>query len=762
MTRRSMAGRGALVSVCLLLVAAAAHASARSQAVQPGAMREGAWDGDEARVQARLLVHPDDPAAGPVWRVGVLFETDPGWHLYWRNPGESGLPTQLRWEVDGAQVGPIAWPAPTVFAESDGYITYGYTGQVLLASEARSVSDVNGARTARVEVSALLCRHECIPADFTLSRSLGAAHGGPEPEAQQVRALFEEAAARVPAAPTDLGVELEALYSQSAIRPGDRFHAAIAVHSCRRAGDTGSACVEYAPVDGNAFIPDALPVLDLRTIAVEPHPSQPRTALLILEVDAGERDPETDQRLRGVLALRGSGSAPRHVAVDLALPRARAGAEVARLDAVWLTGAASATRPGEALGLGHALLLALLGGLILNLMPCVLPVLAIKVFSIADLAHRSRRVVLSHGAAYGLGILVTMGVLASAVVLLRAAGASVGWGFQLQEPLFVAGMSTLLVVFALNLFGVFEIEFYATRLAAIDQAATGARRSFFEGLLAVVLATPCTAPFLGTAVGFAFASESPVIFAIFGAIGVGLAAPFALITLVPAWSKWVPRSGPWMLKLRAGLGFALLGSAVWLVWIVGRSIGIDGMVTLVGFLVAVSFVTWLYGSVQAVRRRLLTRGIGLALVVLVVAGLNTIRLEADEPASPSVPRVEQVWQSFDARAIADQLAAGRPVFVSFTADWCITCKVNERFVIADDRVRDEFAQLDVALFRGDWTRRDERIRSELARFGKAGVPMYLIYGPEDPERPVLLPELLSVERVVGALREAAHASPARS
>jgi thiol:disulfide interchange protein DsbD len=322
-------------------------------------------------------------------------------------------------------------------------------------------------------------------------------------------------------------------------------------------------------------------------------------------------------------------------------------------------------------------------------------------------------------------------------------------------------MSTLLVVFALNLFGVFEIEFYATRLAAIDQAATGARRSFFEGLLAVVLATPCTAPFLGTAVGFAFASESPVIFAIFGAIGVGLAAPFALITLVPAWSKLVPRSGPWMLKLRAGLGFALLGSAVWLVWIVGRSIGIDGMVTLVGFLVAVSFVTWVYGSVQAVRRRVLTRGIGLALVALVAAGLNTIRLEAGEPAPPTVPRFEQVWQSFDARAIADQLAAGRPVFVSFTADWCITCKVNERFVIAHDRVREEFAQLDVALFRGDWTRRDERIRSELARFGKAGVPMYLIYGPEDPEQPVLLPELLSVERVVDALREAAPASPAR-
>jgi thiol:disulfide interchange protein DsbD len=262
-------------------------------------------------------------------------------------------------------------------------------------------------------------------------------------------------------------------------------------------------------------------------------------------------------------------------------------------------------------------------------------------------------------------------------------------------------------------------------------------------------------------VGFAFASEGPVIFAIFGAVGVGLAAPFALITLVPAWSKRVPRSGPWMLELRAGLGFALLGSAVWLVWVFGRSIGIDGMATLVGFLVAVSFVTWAYGSVQAVRRRVLTHAIGLVLVGLVAAGLNIIRLEAGEPAPPSVPRLEQAWQRFDARAIADQLAAGRPVFVSFTADWCITCKVNEHFVIAHDRVREEFARLDVALFRGDWTRRDERIRSELARFGKAGVPLYLIYGPENPEQPVLMPELLSVERVVDALREAAPAPPAR-
>jgi thiol:disulfide interchange protein DsbD len=262
-------------------------------------------------------------------------------------------------------------------------------------------------------------------------------------------------------------------------------------------------------------------------------------------------------------------------------------------------------------------------------------------------------------------------------------------------------------------------------------------------------------------VGFAFASESPVIFAIFGAIGVGLAAPFVLITLVPACSKRVPRSGPWMLKLRAGLGFALLGSAVWLVWIVGRSVGIDGMVTLLGFLVAVSFVTWMYGSVQAVRRRVPTRAIGLALVALVAAGLNVIRLEAGEPAGPTAPRFEQVWQSFDARAIANELAAGRPVFVSFTADWCITCKMNERLVIAHDGVREEFAQRDVALFRGDWTRRDERIRSELARFGKAGVPMYVIYGPEDPEQPVLLPELLSVERIVDALREAAPAPRAR-
>ncbi|GAG15138.1 unnamed protein product, partial [marine sediment metagenome] len=252
--------------------------------------------------------------------------------------------------------------------------------------------------------------------------------------------------------------------------------------------------------------------------------------------------------------------------------------------------------PRRGLSLWTAFGLALLGGLILNLMPCVLPVLAIKVFHVAELAHRSRREVISHGAAYTVGVVASMLALAAVVVGLRSAGTAVGWGFQFQEPLFIAAMATLLVVFALNLFGVFEVTFQPG--AGLAAEATGLKRSFFEGLLAVILATPCTAPFLGTAVGFAFASSGPVIFAMFAAIGLGLAAPYAAITLVPAWGRLIPRPGAWMLQVRRALGFSLVATVVWLLWVLGRSVGVDVQAVVLGYLVAIAFLAWLFGVLQ--------------------------------------------------------------------------------------------------------------------------------------------------------------------
>jgi thiol:disulfide interchange protein len=458
-------------------------------------------------------------------------------------------------------------------------------------------------------------------------------------------------------------------------------------------------------------------------------------------------------RLRGVLALERDGG-PAYVEVDLPLPRAPAGADVSAIPSPWLE--TPPPDPALAVPFWQAILLALAGGLILNLMPCVLPVLALKVFALPEIAHRDRAGVIRHGAAYFAGVLATMLALALVVAALRAAGTSVGWGFQFQEPLFVAAISAVLVVFALNLFGVFEIGFDATALAHAGAQATGARRSFFEGLLAVVLATPCSAPFLGTAIGFAFASPAPTIVAIFLAIGVGLAAPFVLVTLVPGLARFVPRSGPWMLHLRAGLGFALLGTCVWLLWIMGRSAGAGAQTALLAYLVVLAAGVWAFGALQRAERTHVARAAGLSIALLAALGLAALPVaEARPVADAAAPEGKLGGAPFSREAVSAALAAGRPVFVYFTADWCLTCKVNEHAVLSDTRIASALAERGFVTLVGDWTRRDESIRAELARFGKAGVPLYLVYSPGAPDRPAVLPELLTVDLFLNALRAAA-------
>jgi len=348
----------------------------------------------------------------------------------------------------------------------------------------------------------------------------------------------------------------------------------------------------------------------------------------------------------------------------------------------------------------------------------------------------------------------SMWLLAAAVIALRAGGESIGWGFQFQEPVFVAAISALLVVFALNLFGAFEIFAPTGSLAEAGASQTGPRRSLFEGLLAVVLATPCSAPFLGTAVGFAFAGSTTTIVAIFTAIGVGLAAPFVLVTLVPAWARFIPRSGAWMATLRTVLGFAVLATVVWLLWVMGRLVGPDALAAVLALLVAVAFVAWIFGQLQAARRTLPARAV--ALVAIVAGGmlLAALPFEAAVPNATGEPAVDGTspWAPVE---LERTLAAGQPAFVYFTADWCITCKVNERGTLASEPVRAAFATLGFRVFEGDWTQRNEAIARELARFGKGGVPMYLVYDPDEPDRPTVLPEILTPSSLLAALHAAA-------
>jgi thiol:disulfide interchange protein DsbD len=403
-------------------------------------------------------------------------------------------------------------------------------------------------------------------------------------------------------------------------------------------------------------------------------------------------------------------------------------------------------------------LLALVGGLVLNAMPCVLPVLAIKVFGLAELAQHGRAEILRHGIAYTAGVLTSMLALAGVVVALRAAGTSVGWGFQFQEPIFVAAIAAVLVVFALSLFGVFEFRLDATRLASAGAAAVGARRSFFEGLLAVVLATPCTAPFVGTAVGFAFASSTATIAAIFLAIGLGLALPFLLVCAVPAWAKLVPRSGPWTVQLRIALGFALLGTVVWLLWVLGRSAGADAQAALLAYLCALAAGVWVFGAIQRSERASPARIAGVALLALALLGLRSLPISAMPPAGGSATSLGELGRRFSSDDVAAARARGAPVFVYFTAEWCLTCKVNEHVVLDDARVRAELEQRGFEVFKGDWTRRDEAIRMELARFGKAGVPLYVFYGSGETAQPMVLPELLTVDLFINALQQVAPKS----
>jgi len=723
-----------ILLVCALLTVARGPVLAGEPAWSAPARAEAAQQRGEARVEAELLIHPDREER---LEAGVWFRLAPGWHLYWRNPGESGLPTQLRFHSSAGdsvdREAAFRWPAPALFEEAEGTIsTYGYADEVMISAYLPTPEP--GGRIA-VEADLLVCKDECIPARFELSRAVD----GGEANAAAHRALFAKAEARLPrpaaAAGLDIRVDALALSDGPGAEPGRPFRAQLGLEcdgcelSAAHFFPYGSDALEVAP-----------PVEALSQVG----PGQ-----FSLPIH-GEVWTDGDRELAGVLVLEQADGS--ETAIEVALPFVATPA---------VPPAAIPPPPPPAfLAWIEALALALLGGLILNLMPCVLPVLAIKACSVAEMAERSRRELLGHGLAYTAGVLLSMLALGTVVLVLRGAGSAVGWGFQFQEPLFVAVVASVVVAFALNLFGVYEIELGTGALGNLGSDAHGWQRSLFEGLLAVVLATPCSAPFLGTAVGFAFASSGPAILSIFLAIGLGLAAPYLAISTIPGLARFLPRPGAWMLQLRVGLGFALLATTLWLLWVVGRSAGSDAIIALATFLLVLAFALWVFGLLQHSERVGVRRMAACGVLIFALAGLDTVSLEPKPSGAQSTDEQGKSWaRPFDPAAIQSALVRGKPVFVYFTADWCITCKVNEQGVLRDEGIRERMRQLEYQVFRGDWTQRDERVRQELARFGRAGVPLYVVYDPNQPTDPKVLPELLSVGLLDEALIAAAGSLP---
>jgi len=699
------------------------------------------------QLRARLLVS-SALDSGSVRHIGVLLDLKPGWHVYWRNPGGTGIAPALGLAADGSEIGEIAWPAPQTFEEADGlFTTWGYEGSVLLSAPLLARDQTVAAGTkgqmARADARVLICRTQCVPAEFELTAPLDS----PLTSLDQalVDRLFAASLARVPIAAEAIGLEAQAHWTQASPATDEPGSLELRLETC-----LGSRidCPSLARMDHSSlFLPmegETFEMSSARIVSAEPTTGEFILGLTATRLEEGE------DRLWGLVPLRDAQGRLQHVELDVPIAAARAVTSPA-------LAAIPPIAPISPMRWVQIFLLAMLGGLILNGMPCVLPVLAIKIVAIADLAEKDPREVRLHGLAYTAGILGSMMALSLLVLGLRTAGHSVGWGFQFQEPLFVAAISAILVTFALNLFGVFEIELGQGRLARVGQDTTGLERSLFEGLLAVVLATPCTAPFLGTAVGFAFASGGLGISVIFFAIGLGLASPFLVVSFAPALARFVPRSGPWMNTLRAGLGFCLLATVVWLLWVLGHSGGASAIVSMTGVLLFLGFLLWGFGQMQPLRSRWLGRVGALAIVGLAFAGFNLIEFDlADETTGTEhSTNLEAGWEPYSEDAVAEALASGRPAFVVFTADWCITCQVNERTVLDRDIIREAFSNRNYSLFKADWTRRDEGIRLKLAEFGRAGVPLYLVFQPEHPNDPIVLSELLSQREVLAALESSA-------
>jgi thiol:disulfide interchange protein len=414
--------------------------------------------------------------------------------------------------------------------------------------------------------------------------------------------------------------------------------------------------------------------------------------------------------------------------------------------------------PAPDIGFGLALLFAFIGGALLNLMPCVFPILSLKVLGFAGHAH-SRRALVGGGLAYSAGVVLSFVALAALLIALRAGGEQIGWGFQLQSPGFVAALAVLFTMIALNLAGLFEFGSVLPSGLASARLRHPLADSFLTGVLAVAVASPCTAPFMGAALGFAFTLPAAQSLLLFAVLGLGMALPYLVMSLWPAVARAMPKPGVWMATFKNVMAFPMLATVVWLVWVLGQQTSIDGAAALLAVLVALAFALWAWGRVDSTRiARAAWGALGIALLGMSIAWALPTWREAQAAVAPS--KTER-WQVWSADRVAALNAEGRTVFVDFTAAWCVTCQVNKRSTLNDTALMAEMDAARVALLRADWTRRDAAISNELSRLGRNGVPVYAIYraGQGKDQQPTLLPELLSVQTVRDALALRSKESP---
>ncbi|WP_292998008.1 protein-disulfide reductase DsbD domain-containing protein [Nevskia sp.] len=679
-------------------------------------------------VTAELIAENTALAAGADNTLALRLVPEHGWHIYWRNPGDSGKPTSIAWVLpDGLQAGELQWPYPHRESLGD-IVNYGYSDAVLmpvtLAVPQPLPAGVAADQPLRLKAKArwLVCKDLCIPGSAELELALPIAEkGAPTMADERWRDAFARTRAALPQpAPADWTLRFQ-VHAEGADK-------ALAL-AIRRGGISSSGELSFFPYASDLiahsaptrFAQDADGNLRLSQKLSDYFVKAPDVVEGVLVVHDGDTDKAWEIRatLGPVAVVPASAAAPT------------------------IEAAATSAPPVEPINYFLVLLFALVGGLVLNLMPCVFPVLSIKAISLVEARGATARRQRAHALAYTAGVLLTFTGLAALLLILRSTGSAIGWGFQLQHPVFIAGLAYLFFAMGLSLSGVVE---FGTQLMGVGQSladGSGYRSSFFTGVLAVAVASPCTAPFMGTALGYALSQPAPVALSVFVALGLGLALPFLLIGFHPPLAKALPRPGKWMETFKQFMAFPLYLTTIWLLWVLGGLTDRNGMTVALLGLTLIAFALWLWNRPGKVATVVKLAAVAGALALLA----NPLMQKAS--AGPSSVAHQGNVEPYSDERLAQLRAEGRTVFVNFTADWCITCKVNERVALDSASVKAAFAERNVVWLVGDWTREDPLITRTLERFGRSGVPLYLLYG--DGAEPQVLPQVLTPATVLAAL-----------
>jgi thiol:disulfide interchange protein len=657
-------------------------------------------------ISVNLVADQQTASSGGSFQAGVYFKLEKDWHIYWQNPGDSGIPPQITWQLQpGVQASSILWPPPSRI-EAGPLVNYGYRDEVLLPVPIQLDASFHGDAVAlKSQVRWLVCKDICIPGKANLELSVPV-HDGPAVANATWTPVFEATSKMLPT-PAPSG------WKMSGSLNADHFSVAVS-------GITDKvSSVSFFPSAGDE-VDHAAPVKIEQT-----------NGSVRLELKRSDRLANEVDHFPGVLVLSDQSGSSHAFQVDFPLGTSRIGG-------------------GTSWAILAVVFSAFLGGLLLNLMPCVFPVLSLKVMSLLRISGQEKSRVRKLGLAYTAGIVVSFWVLVSALLLLRLTGQQIGWGFQLQSPRFVFVLACVLFTFALNLLGMFEITgsfMGAGNSLANKEGLTG---SFFTGVLATLVATPCSAPFMGSAIGFALTQTPAVVFLIFTSLALGLSAPYLLVSYYPKLGSFLPKPGAWMETFKELMAFLIFGTVIWLAWVLQIQTSATGLVLLMAGFTGIGFAVWL-------SRR--GRGEAYSWLGVLIGTLSIfsscIALQPASSASSLAISHEGglTWEKFSPEKLAEYRSKGEPVFVDFTAAWCVSCQVNELLVFQSEAVKDKMRSLGFHLLKGDWTNEDPVITQTLAQFNRNGVPFYLIYGKGKGAPAVQLPEVINAGLVLNELEK---------